>query len=326
MNGNLFWGMYLRLGFHFDAVNPTSRTGRYLGDETRVDWNRIDGRVGRMAAAGMNMLLLELGEAMEFTCLPKARLRGQVKASEVNEHIRKWRELGIETVPIVEFSAVHSEWMGEYSRMTATPPYRKKCLEILRETHETLENPRFIHIGMADETKSLNAGNLVAFRQKEVLWNELRIFSDAIVKTGARPWMWGDAVGSHLDDFAGNLPKDFLVSYRWMVNVTTGDKIPEPESKWIETFDRIDAAGYDQVPVCSTNGWYQRGRARSVETVLNPPYLAKYVRSHVSPERLKGLCCFGDYLPDETGDRVQRQTCEVFGKVKKNWDSNSGTM
>jgi hypothetical protein len=307
-------------------VNPTSRTGRYLGDETRVDWKRVDGRVERMAAAGMNTLLLELGEAMEFACLPKAHLRGQVKAAEVNEHIRKWKDMGIETVPILEFSAIHSEWMGEYCRMTATPPYREKCREIIRETYETLEKPRFIHIGMADETNRLNDGDLVVFRQKEVLWNELKFFSDEIVKTGARPWMWGDAVGTHLDTFAGKLPKDFLVSYRWMVNVTTGDKIPESESKWIETFDRIDAAGYDQVPVCSTNGWYQRGRARSVETVLNPPYLAKYVRSHVSPERLKGICCFGDYLPDETGDRVQRQTCEVFGKVKKNWDSNSGTM
>jgi hypothetical protein len=279
-----------------------------------------------MAAAGMNTLLLELGEAMEFACLPKAHLRGQVKAAEVNEHIRKWKDMGIETVPILEFSAIHSEWMGEYCRMTATPPYREKCREIIRETYETLEKPRFIHIGMADETNRLNDGNLVVFRQKEVLWNELKFFSDEIVKTGARPWMWGDAVGTHLDTFAGKLPKDFLVSYRWMVNVTTGDKIPESESKWIETFDRINAAGYDQVPVCSTNGWYQRGRARSVETVLNPPYLAKYVRSHVSPERLKGICCFGDYLPDETGDRVQRQTCEVFGKVKNNWDSNSGTM
>lgn len=326
MNGNFIWGMYLRLGLHFDAVNPTSRTGRYLGDETRVDWKRVDGRVERMAAAGMNTLLLELGEAMEFDCLPKAHLRGQVKAAEVNEHIRKWKDMGIETVPILEFSAIHSEWMGEYCRMTATPPYRAKCREIIRETYETLEKPRFIHIGMADETNRLNDGDLVVFRQKAVLWDELKFFADEIVKTGARPWMWGDAVGTHLDTFSGNLPKEYLVSYRWMVNVRTGNKIPEKESKWIETFGKIDAAGYDQVPVCSTNGWYQRGRARSVETILNPPYLAEYVRKHVSAERLKGLCCFGDYLPDGLGDNVLRQTCDVFGKVRKAWGNNQETL
>lgn len=321
MNEKFMWAMYLRLGPLFDPVNPTSREGRYLGDETRIDWERTNARVEKMAAAGMNTLLLELGEGMEFSCLPKARLRGQVKAAEINEHVRKWRRLGIETIPIMEFSAVRSEWMGEYSRMVATPPYRKKCLEVLREAYDTLEKPKFIHIGMADETNKLNSGNLVVFRQKEVLWHELRTFSDAITGMGARPWMWGDVVWADLDGFASNLSKDFLVSYRWMVNVTAGNKIPEPESKWIETFDRLESAGFDQVPTCSTSGWYQRGRVRSMETILNPPYLAEYVRKRVAAERLKGLCCFSHYQPNEIGDKVQRQTCEVFGKVKKDWET-----
>ena len=319
MEDGFIWAMHLRLGSVYEPVNPTDTDGRYLGDSTRVDWERADGRVRRMAAAGMNTLLLELGEAMEFSSLPKAHLRGQVKAAEINEHVRAWRKLGIETVPVVEFSAVHSEWMGEYSRMPATPPYREKCADVLREAYDVLEKPKYVHVGMADETGSYAHRHLALFRRKEVLWHDLKLFSDTLTKLGARPWMWGDVVWADQEGFKGNLPKEYLVSYRWMVNVVAGGKIPEEEAKWIETFDALESAGYDQVPTCSTSAWYQRGVARSVETVLNPPHVAQYVRTHVSAERLKGLCCFAYYLPDETGDKVQRQTCDIFGKVRKGW-------
>lgn len=320
MSDPFMWGLYLRLGPLFDPVDPTNEHGRYLGESVEIDWERAERRVKELAKTGFDTVLLEIGEAMAFECLPKAHLKGQATPAEVNAHIRAWKDrYGITTYPIIELSAPRCDWMGEYSRMVGTPPYRRKAREALIEAYEVLEKPKYIHIGMADETRRDANKMVTIYRQKDVLWHDLKVFADDLVRLGARPWMWGDVVWSHPTEFAEKLSKDYLVSYRWMVNVMTGNVIPKGEEEWIRTFDALEAAGFDQVPTFSTSGWYQRGRARSLETNLNAPYCANYVREHVSSAHLKGLCCFSHFLPNEIGDRVQMQTCWVLKKVKDSW-------
>jgi hypothetical protein len=63
--------------------------------------------------------------------------------------------MGIEAIPKLNFSTCHDGWLKEYGRMVSTDIYRKVVKEIIDDTCEVFGNPRYMHLGMDEETMEL---------------------------------------------------------------------------------------------------------------------------------------------------------------------------
>ena len=62
--------------------------------------------------------------------------------------IDECRELGIELIPKLNFSATHHTWLCEYGQMMSTSIYYKACREIIKEVYEAFDHPRYFHLGI----------------------------------------------------------------------------------------------------------------------------------------------------------------------------------
>ena len=143
-----FWCVYHKLGSLFDVTDPWAADCRYLGPRTEVDFDRLDDRMARLAAAGATAIVLDLAEGLVFRSMKGFKYPGAVTPRVLNEHIRKWGKLGLRTIPMLGFSAAHCEWMGEHSRMIGSSSYYDLCRDVIRETSEIFEKPSLINIGM----------------------------------------------------------------------------------------------------------------------------------------------------------------------------------
>ena len=69
--------------------------------------------------------------------------------------MKRLKSMGIEAIPKLNFSTCHDGWLKEYGRMVSTDIYRKVVKEIIDDTCEVFGNPRYMHLGMDEETMEL---------------------------------------------------------------------------------------------------------------------------------------------------------------------------
>ena len=138
---SLLWANLLQLGENM------------WNDRNTVDVSRFDERVWeyiteRMRAVGMNMLIIDIAEGMEYPSHPELAVKGSWTPERMKRELTRLRGMGIEPVPKLNFSTCHDIWLKEYSRMVSTPTYYKVVSELIRDTCEIFGHPRFFHIGM----------------------------------------------------------------------------------------------------------------------------------------------------------------------------------
>ena len=254
------------------------------------EWRLI---TDRMAAVGMNMIVIDLAEGIVYPSHPELAIKGSWSVEKIRAEIARLKTMGIEAIPKINFSACHDGWLGEMERMISTPPYYKLCADLIRDVAEIFDHPRFFHIGFDEEEPICQKkADIVISRQGDLWWHDLNFIAKEVEKNGMRPWMWSDYAWNTGDEFYKRCPKS-IVQSNWYYSASfdmvklAKDKEEEIRQKKIvqaheydqvECYLKLEKAGFDQIP-CGGN-W--REEVNFGETV-------KFCRAHLAPERLLGF-------------------------------------
>lgn len=186
------------------------------GSDIRFDEELWEEIVKNAAASGINCIVLDLGRGVQYHSHPEISCSWAWSHNRVKQELRRLRDMGIELIPKLNFSAVHDAWLGEYERMVSTTVYYRVCRDLIWEVAELFEHPRYFHLGL-DEEDIYNAKSLplMVVRQGELLWHDLQFFLDCVRDTGCTPWIWGDLCINHPEEFRKRIPTEDIVLSPW---------------------------------------------------------------------------------------------------------------
>ena len=270
--GKRIWANLLHLGHNMwgDWEKSIGSPDVKLGCEEDF-WIELTEKI---AAAGLNMVVIDLGEAIQYQSHPEIAIDGAWSIEKLRKDLARIRKLGLEPIPKLNFSACHDLWLGEYARMVSTPKYYEVCADLIKEVCEIFDTPRFFHLGYDEETASHQSTyNYIVIRQNELWWHDFLFFVKTVEAQKVRPWIWSDYCWHHKEEFLKRMPKSVLQS-NWYYDMGF-----DPETcVYVQTFFDLDKAGYDQVPAGSN--WAND---------QNFPKLVEYCRKNISEEHLKGF-------------------------------------
>ena len=270
-------------------------------DKKPVDTLNFDERVwehitDRMHEIGMNMLVIDIAEGMEYPSHPELAVKGSWTPEKMKRELSRLRALGIEPIPKLNFSTCHDLWLKEYGRMVSTPAYYKVVSDLIRDTCRIFGSPRFFHIGMDEETYRVQrAFDHVVCRRGDFWYRDLDFYRREVDKNGSRAMMWSDEAWSE-PVFARKVSKRIVQNnwYYWndIPRIEAQAMLPRPPDEkktddamyeWshvqqLRAFRELEAAGFDQMP-CATN-WNNRENIAQV---------VDYALRHISPKRLLGF-------------------------------------
>jgi len=226
-----------------------------------------------MVAAGINMVVMDLGDGVQYESHPEIAVRNAWTTTKLRDELSKMRKMGLEPIPKLNFATTHDIWLGEYSRMVSTRTYYGVCRDLLGEVISLFDNPRFFHLGMDEELASYQTvQDYICVRQNDLWWGDLYFYIGEVEKRGVRPWVWSDYVWHHPEVFYRKMPKSVLQS-NWYYDTKFG-----PDVDMVKYYNELEKYGYDQVPTGSNHS--------------NPDNFGQtveYCRKVVNPDRLAGF-------------------------------------
>lgn len=243
----------------------------------RFDMTLWDDLVSKMAENGVNMLVIDLGEGVQYSSHPEIASKGAWTVDQLKSELAKLRNVGIEPIPKLNFSTTHDYWLGPYSRMVSTPEYYKVCSDLIGECCDIFDRPRLFHLGFDEETFGHQIyQECIVIRQYDLWWHDLFFFAEQAEKKGARPWIWSDYIWNHEEEFLARMPKSILQSNWYYGESLTPDD--DTNKNYVKAYNTLEAAGYDQIPA-GGNDHTPRNFGNTVE----------WCGQHIAPERLKGF-------------------------------------
>jgi hypothetical protein len=270
------WALLTHLGYNMWSDRKTPE--RPLEHIDARDYLRFDGPtweaiLARAVEAGLNMIVLDLGEGVRYDSHPELGVEGSWSPERLRAELVLLREMGLEPIPKLNFSATHDAWLGPYSRAVSTPKYYDVCRDLIAEVIDLFDRPRFFHLGMDEETfDHQRYYAYVVIRQYDLWWNDLYFYIDQVERGNVRPWVWSDYVWHHPEAFYRNMPRHVLQS-NWYYGDDFG-----PEAMRAQAYADLEAHGFDQVPTGS-NWSNNRNMGLTVD----------FCRKVIAPERLKGF-------------------------------------
>ena len=325
MQGKMIWAELVHLGANmwWDAPKDPNNIDPKFRYRYSIDHVRWDERVWRewtekMAEIGMNMLVIDLGEALCYPSHPELAVRGSWSPDRMKSEISRLKKMGIEAIPKLNFSACHDAWLGEYHRMLSTPEYYRVCEDVIRDTCEIFSRPRLFHIGFDEEgIDHMKYHCYASARHGELWWHDLLKTVGVVESCGSRAWMWSDAAWKRPEEYVRKCPKSVLQSnwyYSDIWNLGSTEKGAEDALPALRSFEILDKAGFEQVPCgthwSETKGWKQGLSDDRFEK------LVKYCRSRISLSALKGfmMAPWWGYLDDGayTGPGVIERNREFY--------------
>ena len=261
-SGRLTWCGLLHIGQNMWSDIPVREwlsypTKEELANVCGADHVRCDESVWsavteHMAATGMNIIIIDLAEAMYYPSHPELAVKGTWSVEKMRGELSRLRGLGLEPIPKLNFSTAHDLWLGEYERMVSTETYYKVCGDLIRDVYEIFDHPRFFHFGWDEESAGAQSQySYSVVRQDELWWHDLLFFIRTIQGLGMRPWMWGDCYKSEekCQEFIRRVPKDVVISH-WYYDDMFENLKPKIE-RHLDWFRRLGEAGYDQLPTAT---------------------------------------------------------------------------
>ena len=181
----MIWSLYATLGYNMWFTEYPEVP---FEDEA---WDLI---VRKAVENGFNQIVLDLGEGVQYGSHPELAKPGAWTRERVREEVKRLRDMGIELIPKLNFSATHHLRLGDYRKMLGLPKYYQVCRDLITEVSVLFDHPRFIHLAMDEEgdPQFFKKMDLVAYRQGELLWHDLRFLCDCVTDTGSKPWIWAD--------------------------------------------------------------------------------------------------------------------------------------
>ncbi len=272
----LIWGILLHLSYNMWADREAAEWGAehvsYRPD-LRFDetlWNDL---LRRAAGAGANMVVLDLGDGVQYRSHPEIAVRGAWSTERLQQELEQMRRLGLEPIPKLNFSACHDAWLGPYARCVSTDTYYAVCRDLIAEVLELFGRPRFFHLGMDEETaEHQRYYEYVVIRQYDLWWHDLYTLVEQVERGGSRAWVWSDYVWHHPEAFYRKMPRSVLQS-NWYYGASF-----DPQIAYVRAYAELEAHGYDQVPTGSN--W---------EADENFGSTVRFCRERIAPERLWGF-------------------------------------
>lgn len=305
----MIWANLLHLSFDMWADRKVDSWGsmdkrhlKYLAasPELRFDqslWNDV---TQRMAEVGMNMVVIDLGDAVKYKCAPEIAVKGAWSRDKLRRELARLRKLGLEPIPKLNFSTGHDAWLGMYSRQVSTPAYYKVCSALVREVSELFDRPRLFHMGYDEETHGNQTEYAISIvRQHELWWHDFFFFLEQIEKAGCRPWMWSDFAWGNPDTFYKRVPRSVLQSNWWYWPDWNYRKLAA-----VRAFTELEKHKYDQIPTGSN--WTD---------VDNMAKLVKHCVKRVDPKRLLGFLQTVWFPTVECYRKRHLQAVDVVGEV-----------
>jgi len=232
-----------------------------------------------MANAGMNMVIIDLGDGIQYESHPEIVVKNAWSLKKLKAELAKARKLGLEPIPKLNFSTCHDTWLKKYSHMVSSDTYYGVCKDLIQEVSQLFDKPRFFHLGMDEETAANQVNqDLVVIRQHDLWWNDFYFFVDEVEKNGIRPWVWSDYAWHNPDIFFKKMPKSVLQSNWYYGSGFDLNNLTEPSKTYLKLYNDLEAYGYDQVPTGSNHS--------------NPENFGKtvdYCKKVVDPARLYGF-------------------------------------
>ncbi len=245
----LIWACLVHLSYNMwaeeDGLEPHDghfNAKPYLRFDTRL-WRRL---AGKMVEVGVNMVVIDLGDAVRYESHPEIAVRRAWAPSRLRSELERLRNMGLEPIPKLNFSTAHDAWLGPYSRCVSTEAYYRVCRDLIAETIELFDRPRLFHLGMDEETlEHQSRYQYTVVRRHDLWWHDLHVLLEAVEKAGARPWVWSDHLWRHPKEFVNKMPKSVLQS-----NWYYGDRFNKRLSG-VKAILGLAAHGYDQIPTGS---------------------------------------------------------------------------
>ena len=268
------WGYLVHLSFNMweDREAPGAEWRAYKPD-LRFDMKLWDELLQKMAATGLNLVLLDLGDGVKYESHPELAVRNAWSVEHLRQELAKTRQMGLESIPKLNFSTAHDAWLGPYARCISTDTYYRVCSDLLGEVIRLFDKPRFFQIGMDEETTEQQRNyNLLVVRQDDLWCHDFGFLVKEVEKGGSRAWIWSDYVWNHPELFYERMPKSVLQS-NWYYDTKFDEKI-----EYVKPYLELEAHGYDQVPTASNHS-----------SPENFALTVAYCRKHIAPERLWGF-------------------------------------
>ena len=163
-------------------------------------WNDI---LKKMKEGGLNTIILGVKGGVRWGSHPEIAIKGAWSRQRLCDEVKRLKDMGFEVVPKLNFSTSHREWLGAYARMVSTPIYYRVCRELIEETYEIFDHPRYIHLGMDEEDAEhlRYRSDLTVLRFGDLLFHDLEYLCDCVRATGAMPWMWPCSFFWYPDEF-----------------------------------------------------------------------------------------------------------------------------
>jgi hypothetical protein len=272
--GKWIWGNLIHLSHNmWEDEYCEEKKDRCYYPELRFDEPLYEEIIERMAAVGMNMIVIDVGDGVKFKSRPEIPVKNAWSRERMKKEVARLRKMGLEPIPKLNFSTAHDAWLGQYHRMVSTPAYYEVCRDLIRETAELFDKPRFFHLGMDEETPShQRLQKFMCVRQYDLWWHDMFFYIKEVEKLRIRPWVWSDYMWQHLDLYLKNMPRSVLQS-NWYYHMN----FYERESH-VTAYDRLEEKKYDQVPTGS-NHHFPDNLARTVD----------YCTKTIDPKRLLGF-------------------------------------
>jgi hypothetical protein len=302
---NKIWASLLHLSFNFAAG-----IAKYGGIRTRFElsqtlWNDA---IAKMAADGINMVLINLDDSIRWDSHPEIAVRDAWSPAHLRIELDKIRKLGIEPIPMLNFSATHDAWLGSYSRMISTDQYYKVCSDLIAEAIALFDNPRFFHLGMDEETAAHQSHfDYIAVRQNDLWWGDFYFLIGEVEKRECRPWIWSDYVWHHPDTFFKKMPKS-VVQSNWYYGENFNTKELKGYAQTaVRAYLDLEAKGYDQIPTGSND-------QNNPESIGNT---VRFCSDNIEDKRLLGFLQTFWKPTTEDYRKVIMEGIELEGNAKK---------
>lgn len=320
-SSTLFWGNLLHLSYNMWSDVPLAPGERRVRGKPRIVeelyfdtklWHDV---TERMARSGFNAVVIDLGDGVKYDSHPEIAVRNAWSTDRLRSELARLRQLGLEPIPKLNFSAAHDAWLKDYSRMVSTPRYYEVCSNLIREVAALFDGPRLFHLGMDEETfGNQRAHQCVVIRQGNLWWHDLRFLAEEVTRTGARPWTWSDPAWHLAGEFYRRMPKEVLQSNWWYGLWFEGDESNRPRPlaghEGFLTHLDLDEQGFEQIPTAST--WQNRFE--------NFPMTVEFCLRRLDPARLRGFLQTTWLMTTETHREEHLMAVEIAAKTIRDYE------
>jgi len=309
MRKEMIWAYLIHLGYNMWSDGPNQRQDTPFYEKLYADddiWKKV---VDFLPSQGINMLLIDVGEGLQYESHPEISIEGAWSKDKLKAELDRIRSLGITPIPKLNFSKGHDAWLGEYHYMVSIPKYYQVCEDLIKEVAEVFDYPEYFHLGLDEENIENQWHQKIAIvRHRELWWHDVNFYFQVCDKVGARPWVWADPCWDNPEEYLRKMSKSVLQS-NWYYGRFC--PILENSVKKVETYELLEKSGFDQIPTCSSYVY----RFNHVECV-------DYIKKVISEERLKGMMtapwfatckeCYYDLLSDAShlGDAKRKYYAE----------------